>query len=458
MNRRHHHGLFTLVCAAVLGASLSACNKNPAGEPITIARAADQPTLSGSYNVHLEETVRFNPVQPGSDPVRGQALFGLASDDVSSDTSQALFQGPSQAFGGAVVGNGRTCFSCHRGLNSTAMGLPAPPLSGSIPPSDPVFTGINADAAGDPDAPFNLDQLGLIKYRPNRFNLARPESDPYRQIFGWRKSIRLTNLPFAHGFLNDGRGRVLRETARGAVFGHTQGTDLRFDDLFTFQDGNDMEAFLLSPKLMSDPRLAALRNPSNPMYQTLVNDPFYTVNVTTDAQARGRDVFRNQCMSCHSTPNVFNNLSNVEPVGNGERSTTDPCFAPAVARLFDIGIAERNKNGLRFTQFLGGNNFAPIVLSLANEDGTTTNLTLTFDIGLAGTTGRMADVGRFKVPQLRGVANNAPYFHDNSAATLDEVVDYFNSDAYNNSKDGRSFPVQLNAGQRADLLEFLKIL
>ena len=35
-----------------------------------------------------------------------------------------------------------------------------------------------------------------------------------------------------------------------------------------------------------------------------------------------------------------------------------------------------------------------------------------------------------------------PYFHDNSTATLEDVVDYFNSDDYNQSTDGRELPIQ----------------
>ena len=62
------------------------------------------------------------------------------------------------------------------------------------------------------------------------------------------------------------------------------------------------------------------------------------------------------------------------------------------------------------------------------------------------------------MPQLRNLAANAPYFHDNSAATIEEVVDYFLSDAYNDSKDGQEFPIHLNANKRANLIEFLKVL
>jgi hypothetical protein len=454
-----------LLVAAVVGCSSRGGTSEPVGttsaalsSPITFYTQASQATFnSGSYNLHLQNTVRFNPIQPGSDPVHGRELFGLAADLQTEDATFALFQGPSQAYGGTVVSNGRTCFTCHRGVQGTNLGLPPPPLSASIPSTDALFTGEQADMQGDPDGPYNLDQLALIKYRPSRFNLTRSESDPIRQVFGWRKSMRLVNVAFAAGFLNDGRGRVMFEVDRGAVFSHTQSSDNRFDDLFSVPNGNDLEAFQFS--VLSDPRLAALRDPTDPNYPVLVNNPFYTVNVTTASQLRGEQVFVQNCMSCHSTPNVFNNLSNVEPLGNGTRPPNFPSFGPAVGRLFNIGVAERNKNHLRFSSFdPTTGQFSPILFPLANEDGSTTVLNVTYDIGLAAVTDKTDDVGRFKVPQLRDVRDNAPYFHDNSAASLAEVVDYFNSDFYNQSKDGRLYPIHLCAQEKQDLLAFLQIL
>ncbi|NTV10100.1 MAG: c-type cytochrome, partial [Zoogloea sp.] len=44
------------------------------------------------------------------------------------------------------------------------------------------------------------------------------------------------------------------------------------------------------------------------------------------------------------------------------------------------------------------------------------------DLGRYNQTGREADKFVFKVPSLRNVALTAPYFHDGSAATLDEAV------------------------------------
>jgi cytochrome c peroxidase len=44
------------------------------------------------------------------------------------------------------------------------------------------------------------------------------------------------------------------------------------------------------------------------------------------------------------------------------------------------------------------------------------------DQGRFNVTGREADRHKFKVPGLRNVALTAPYFHDGSAATLEEAV------------------------------------
>jgi cytochrome c peroxidase len=99
-----------------------------------------------------------------------------------------------------------------------------------------------------------------------------------------------------------------------------------------------------------------------------------------------------------------------------------------------------------------------IVLPLAKEDGPTANVPVTVDPGTAGGTGRYEDLYRFKVPQLRMISQTGPYFHDNSAATLDEVLDHLTSDWYRNSVDGKRYPILLTPRQRLDLLEFLKIL
>ena len=45
--------------------------------------------------------------------------------------------------------------------------------------------------------------------------------------------------------------------------------------------------------------------------------------------------------------------------------------------------------------------------------------------GIAEMTGRAIDVGKFKPPTLRNIAVTAPYMHDGSLATLDDVLDHY---------------------------------
>ena len=72
----------------------------------------------------------------------------------------------------------------------------------------------------------------------------------------------------------------------------------------------------------------------------------------------------------------------------------------------------------------------------------------TTDPGWGLVTGRCVDVGRFKVPTLRGLAGRAPYFHDGSAATLEDVVHSYD----------RRFEISLSAAEQHDLAAFLRAL
>lgn len=49
------------------------------------------------------------------------------------------------------------------------------------------------------------------------------------------------------------------------------------------------------------------------------------------------------------------------------------------------------------------------------------------DMGLAETTGRPSDRGKFKVPTLRNIALTPPYMHNGLMMTLREVVDFYNT-------------------------------
>ncbi len=94
------------------------------------------------------------------------------------------------------------------------------------------------------------------------------------------------------------------------------------------------------------------------------------------------------------------------------------------------------------------------------------------DQGLAEFTGLAGDRGKFRAPSLRNVALTAPYAHDGSVATLDDVIDNYAAGGrviqagLPNAGDGTQNPNKsvfvhgfpLTQDERADLLAFLNAL
>jgi cytochrome c peroxidase len=91
--------------------------------------------------------------------------------------------------------------------------------------------------------------------------------------------------------------------------------------------------------------------------------------------------------------------------------------------------------------------------------------------GIAEITGRPEDMGRFRAPSLRNVGVTAPYMHDGSIATLDEVLDHYASGGRTIHEGpyagvGRDNPLKssfvpgfdLSAQERSDLIAFLRSL
>lgn len=81
------------------------------------------------------------------------------------------------------------------------------------------------------------------------------------------------------------------------------------------------------------------------------------------------------------------------------------------------------------------------------------------DRGLIEFTHRAADMGKFRVPTLRNVALTAPYMHDGSVASLDEVIDHYSRGGHRRPhQDSRVRPLQLSPAERTDLIAFLQSL
>ncbi len=81
------------------------------------------------------------------------------------------------------------------------------------------------------------------------------------------------------------------------------------------------------------------------------------------------------------------------------------------------------------------------------------------DPGLARVNSMANDSGRFKTPSLRNIEFTAPYMHDGSMATLEEVVDFYNSGGKNHpNKSEWVKPLGLTDAEKKSLVSFLKCL
>jgi len=127
----------------------------------------------------------------------------------------------------------------------------------------------------------------------------------------------------------------------------------------------------------------------------------------------GPDSIAGTCTTCHDTPNAGDH-SVKAPLNIG---LTDPSVAP----------------------------YLPVYTLRNIATGETVETT---DPGRAMISGKWADIGRFKGPVLRALAARPPYFHNGSAQTLDQVIDFYE----------KRFHLGLTPGQRADLIAFLRSL
>ena len=125
------------------------------------------------------------------------------------------------------------------------------------------------------------------------------------------------------------------------------------------------------------------------------------------------ETFVGTCTTCHDTPNAGNH-SVKAPLNIG---LTDPGVAP----------------------------YLPVytLRNLMTQDTVATT-----DPGRAMITGKWADIGKFKGPVLRALAARAPYFHNGSAATLEDAIQFYE----------KRFNLGLTVREKTDLLAFLRAL
>lgn len=111
---------------------------------------------------------------------------------------------------------------------------------------------------------------------------------------------------------------------------------------------------------------------------------------------------------------------------------------------------------------------SPFIIDFRENEFANNGLDAMPDSGYARVTGKASDIGKFKTPSLRNLAYSAPYMHDGRFATLEEVLDHYDSGfKYSPTlnvnlvkhMDQSQQPVpRLSAQDKQDLIAFLKLL
>src|SRR5262249_47637729 len=129
------------------------------------------------------------------------------------------------------------------------------------------------------------------------------------------------------------------------------------------------------------------------------------------------------CGTCHDTPN------------SGNHSVKAP---------LNIGVANAGAQAPPVLDISG----LPVFRVWCTQGPLSGQIFEVTDIGRAMISGSCTDIGKVKGPILRGLAARAPYFHNGSAATLDDVVEFYD----------QRFQIGLTTRQKADLIAFLRAL
>jgi cytochrome c peroxidase len=388
--------------------------------------------------------------------------------------------------------NGRSCGSCHDAADGwTIVPSHVQERFKATRGTDPIFR--TNDGSNSPYA--DVSTVGARRRAYNmlltkgliRVGIGMPANadfdllevdDPYgyasaAELSLFRRPLPATNLPFLSTVMWDGRetfaGRSLHfdlsDQANGATLGHAAATHpltegqrneiVRFETaLYTAQTFDDRAGALNAGRghggpvrLSRQPFFLGINDALSPGFDqrafTLFDGWRHASRDDHDPGAEGRAaVYRGQ--------EIFNTRTFIV---SGVRGVNDTLGQPEIAATCTVCHDSPN---------VGNHSVAlPLDLGLTDEAMRTPDMPLytfrshatgeivkTTDPGRALITGHFQDMSKFKGPVLRAAATRAPYFHNGLAATLDDVVDFYD----------RRFNIGLSAREKRDLVAFLRSL
>jgi hypothetical protein len=430
----------------------------------------------------------------------GELTFHNASGSVASVGLDELNSG--NPFFQALGTNGRSCVTCHQ--PAQAWSITPAELRERFDRTDgldPIFRandGSNCEGADVSTIQKRrrafslLLQRGLIRVGldvPARaeFDIVSVD-DPYHcaapltAASMYRRPLPSANLKFLSAVMWDGRastpGQAIRDGLRNqvvdAVTGHAQGSAPRPTQIYAIVD---FESGLFSTQVVdrSAGSLAegVVRSGPGRLVRELfcigINDPldmlppmpgtcgassgglnplvFTLFRGWTDSDsphrraiARGEAVFNTRQFVIDDVPGLNVRVEDPvrRPLLNGTCTTchdTPNAGNHSVPMALNIGVADASRRTADL----------PLYTLRRRATGETVRTT---DPGRAMVTGKWNDVSKFKGPVLRALAARPPYFHDGSAATLADVIKFYDT----------RFQARFTEQEKADLLAFLRAL
>jgi len=319
-----------------------------------------------------------------------------------TDPAELITLGETIFFEETFDGNGRTCGTCHRREDNFGL---SPAFIATLPADDPLFVAERQRAlAQNFEKPAEMREHGLILENQDGFddldNNFNLRGVPH--VLSLATSVASADGPRT-GWSGDGApgDGSLRAFAAGAVIQHFP---KRLDRVagVDFRLPTDVELDAIEAFMLTLGRQQDLRLPI----------PLQDGNASL-----GQRVFlannRGKCNACH-----LNAGANVDEL------------------LFGPGAGNQN-----FNTGVLPNPGSPI------DDG----------FGNPGT-------GEFNTPTLVEAADTAPFFHNNSAPTLEAAVAFYNTVAFNNSPAGRTLaertggPIALDGNEILAVTAFLRVL
>lgn len=308
-------------------------------------------------------------------------------------------------------------------------GLPMPPPM-AFPPDNPLTVqGVKLGEMLFNEKMLSKDNsqaCASCHVKENAFTDLRQFSIGVEGLPGKRHSMAVFNMAYHRpGFFWDGRARTLRDQA-----------------LMPIQDPLEMNETL--PNMVA--KLQASKT-----YRDQFIRAFNTDTITSTRVAMALEQFM---------LSIFSGNSKFDKSQRGEVTLTESEERGRILFFREVDPPQGIVGGECF-HCHGGPNFTN---SAFMNNGLDTDAEMT-DLGFFNTTNNPRDKGRFKVTSLRNIAKTPPYMHDGRFATLEEVVDHYNTGVKQSSTVDPLMQFNLRPGglglseqDKEDLVAFLKTL